>query len=45
LVGGDFGESFDEEIFAPHDGFIDAEVFLGVIDTVLEDALPAGGFL
>jgi hypothetical protein len=42
LIGGNLGERLDEKVFAPHDRFIDTEVFLGVIDAVLEDAFPAG---
>ncbi len=35
-------ERFGEVVFAPHDGLVDAESFIHVIDAAAEDAFPFG---
>ena len=37
-----FRHGFEEEVLAPHDGLVDAQVFVEVVDAVLEDAFPLG---
>src|SRR5215204_2194981 len=34
------GKCFNEEEFAPHDRFVDAQAFVDVVDAALEDAFP-----
>ena len=38
----DLVDGFEEEEIAPHDGLVDAQPLVEVIDAVLQDALPAG---
>src|SRR6185503_17143145 len=40
LCGEGFSERFDEEEFAPHDTFVDAQAFVDVVDAAFEDAFP-----
>ncbi len=39
-----FGQCFDKEEFAPHDGFVNTEIFFGVVHAVFQNAFPTGGF-